>query len=180
MAHEVILPKQGQSVETCLILGWKKKVGEIVQEGEALVEVETDKASFEIPAPVSGTLLAVFHEQGEDVPVLAPLALIGQPGEVPQPSSSAPAPVAQAAPSAPAAPAAQATPPRCRKEGAAAPEAGFWSAICGRPCRAAVRRSPARPHLPYRRLRPCQPRRLPHPPSPSPPAISPVPSPKSR
>jgi len=95
MAHEVILPKQGQSVETCLILGWKKKVGEQVQEGEALVEVETDKASFEIPAPVSGTLLAVYHEQGEDVPVLAPLALIGQAGEaaaalaVPTPTSAA-------------------------------------------------------------------------------------------
>ena len=95
MAHEVILPKQGQSVETCLILGWKKKVGEQVQEGEALVEVETDKASFEIPAPVSGTLLAVYHEQGEDVPVLAPLALIGQAGEavtapvVPMPASPA-------------------------------------------------------------------------------------------
>jgi pyruvate dehydrogenase E2 component (dihydrolipoamide acetyltransferase) len=81
MAHEVILPKQGQSVETCLILGWKKKIGDPVQEGEALVEVETDKASFEIPAPASGTLLAVYHEQGEDVAVLAPLALIGQPGE---------------------------------------------------------------------------------------------------
>jgi pyruvate dehydrogenase E2 component (dihydrolipoamide acetyltransferase) len=81
MAHEVILPKQGQSVETCLILGWRKKVGEPVREGEALVEVETDKATFEIPAPASGTLLAVYHEQGEDVPVLSPLALIGQPGE---------------------------------------------------------------------------------------------------
>jgi pyruvate dehydrogenase E2 component (dihydrolipoamide acetyltransferase) len=81
MAHEVILPKQGQSVETCLILGWKKKVGDAVQEGEALVEVETDKASFEIPAPVSGTLLAIYHQQGEDVPVLAALALIGQSGE---------------------------------------------------------------------------------------------------
>ena len=112
MAHEVILPKQGQSVETCLILGWKKKVGDAVQEGEALVEVETDKASFEIPAPASGTLLAIFHEQGEDVAVLTPLALIGQPGEVPQPSSSAPAPVAQAAPTAPAAPAARAKLPQ--------------------------------------------------------------------
>ncbi len=89
MAHEVILPKQGQSVETCQILGWKKKIGEQVQEGEALVEVETDKATFEIPAPASGTLLAVYHEQGEDVPVLAPLALIGQPGEVASPQSSA-------------------------------------------------------------------------------------------
>jgi pyruvate dehydrogenase E2 component (dihydrolipoamide acetyltransferase) len=98
MAHEVILPKQGQSVETCLILGWKKKVGDAVQEGEALVEVETDKASFEIPAPASGTLLAIFHEQGEDVAVLAPLALIGQPGEAvgSAPGAGAGAPVAQA------------------------------------------------------------------------------------
>ncbi len=37
MAQEVILPKQGQSVETCLILGWKKQVGDLVQEGETLV-----------------------------------------------------------------------------------------------------------------------------------------------
>ena len=98
MAHEVILPKQGQSVETCLILGWKKKVGDAVQEGEALVEVETDKASFEIPAPASGTLLAIFHEQGEDVAVLTPLALIGQPGEAvgSAPAAGAGAPVAQA------------------------------------------------------------------------------------
>ena len=105
MAHEVILPKQGQSVETCLILGWKKKVGEQVQEGEALVEVETDKASFEIPAPVSGTLLAVYHEQGEDVPVLAPLALIGQAGE----AATAPAAPTPATPQS-AAKAAEPTP----------------------------------------------------------------------
>jgi pyruvate dehydrogenase E2 component (dihydrolipoamide acetyltransferase) len=90
MAHEVILPIQGQSVETCQILSWKKKVGDQVQEGEALVEVETDKASFEIPAPVSGTLLAVYHEQGEDVPVLTALALIGRPGEAAQPGGAQP------------------------------------------------------------------------------------------
>jgi len=112
MAREVILPKQGQSVETCLILGWKKKVGEEVREGEPLVEGETDKASFEIPSPFSGTLLAILHREGEDVPVLSPLALIGQAGEaaaaVPEaastaeprtPAAAAPAP--SAAPSAP-------------------------------------------------------------------------------
>ena len=98
MAHEVILPKQGQSVETCLILSWKKQVGEQVREGEALVEVETDKASFEIPAPVSGTVLKILHREGEDVPVLAALAWIGQAGEA---VSEAPAgAAASAAPSA--------------------------------------------------------------------------------
>ena len=114
MAHEVILPKQGQSVETCLILGWKKKVGDPVQEGEVLVEVETDKASFEIPATASGTLLAIYHREGEDVAVLSPLALIGQPGEAakpgeagtgaaPVPRRAEPAAEASAAPASPVA-----------------------------------------------------------------------------
>jgi pyruvate dehydrogenase E2 component (dihydrolipoamide acetyltransferase) len=110
MAYEVILPKQGQSVETCLILSWKKKVGEEVQEGEVLVEVETDKAAFEIPAPVSGTMLKILHREGEDVPVLSALALIGQAGEaVGEPAAAPAAPVA-ASPSAPEAPAALAAP----------------------------------------------------------------------
>jgi pyruvate dehydrogenase E2 component (dihydrolipoamide acetyltransferase) len=130
MAFEVILPKQGQSVETCQILGWKKKVGEQVQEGEALVEVETDKASFEIPAPVSGTLLAVYHQQGEDVPVLAPLALIGKAGEAvgPLPTTAAPSapPIAQAAPAGAAAavPGAQPSAP-ARRAGGAPASPGF-------------------------------------------------------
>ena len=81
MAQEVILPRQGQSVETCHILGWKKNVGEPVREGEILVEVETDKAAFEIESTASGTLLHIFHGPGEDVPVLAPLALVGEKGE---------------------------------------------------------------------------------------------------
>lgn len=81
MATEVILPRQGQSVETCLIVEWKKKVGDPVVEGEVICEVETDKATFEIEAPASGTLLAVFFPEGEDVPVLTTLAAIGEEGE---------------------------------------------------------------------------------------------------
>jgi pyruvate dehydrogenase E2 component (dihydrolipoamide acetyltransferase) len=81
MATPVILPKQGQSVETCAIIGWKKHVGESVTTGEILCEVETDKASFEIESPADGTLLAIYHEAGSQVPVLATLAAIGKPGE---------------------------------------------------------------------------------------------------
>ena len=111
MALEVILPKQGQSVETCQILGWKKQVGDPVQEGETLVEVETDKAAFEIPAPASGTLLAIYHQAGEDVPVLSALALIGQPGEAVGERPAAPAAAAPtAAPAIPSAGPAQAPP----------------------------------------------------------------------
>jgi pyruvate dehydrogenase E2 component (dihydrolipoamide acetyltransferase) len=81
MAQEVILPRQGQSVETCHILNWKKAVGDPVREGEVLVEVETDKAAFDVESTASGTLLHIFHGVGEDVPVLAALALVGEKGE---------------------------------------------------------------------------------------------------
>jgi pyruvate dehydrogenase E2 component (dihydrolipoamide acetyltransferase) len=81
MAEQIILPRQGQSVETCLILNWRKQEGEEVREGEVLVEVETDKAAFEVESTAAGTLLKILHQEGEDVPVLSALAIVGQPGE---------------------------------------------------------------------------------------------------
>lgn len=81
MATPVVMPKQGQTVESCIIVDWKKIVGEQVNAGEALCEVETDKALLEIESPASGVLLATFFEAGQDVPVLTNIAAIGQPGE---------------------------------------------------------------------------------------------------
>lgn len=81
MATAVVMPKQGQTVESCLIVGWKKAVGNQVAAGEILAEVETDKALVEVESPVSGTVLALFFEAGDDVPVLTNIAAIGQPGE---------------------------------------------------------------------------------------------------
>lgn len=81
MATAVVMPKQGQSVESCLIVGWKKAVGDPVAAGETMCEVETDKALLEVESPVSGTLLALFFQAGDDVPVLTNIAAIGQPGE---------------------------------------------------------------------------------------------------
>ena len=80
MATPVIMPKQGQSVESCIIVSWKKHAGDAVKAGDILCEVETDKATFEVESPADGTLLAIFHEQGADVPVLTPIAAIGKPG----------------------------------------------------------------------------------------------------
>lgn len=81
MATPVVMPKQGQTVESCIITAWKKKVGDQVAEGEALCEVETDKALLEVECPASGTVLALFFEVGDEVPVLTNIAAIGQPGE---------------------------------------------------------------------------------------------------
>jgi pyruvate dehydrogenase E2 component (dihydrolipoamide acetyltransferase) len=81
MAQPVILPRQGQSVESCIITQWFKKPGDEVKEGEVLFSYETDKASFEETAKASGTLLEVFFQEDDDVPVLTTVAVIGEPGE---------------------------------------------------------------------------------------------------
>ena len=81
MANPVLMPRQGQSVETCIIGEWYKKKGDTVQVGDVLFSYETDKASFEEEAKEEGVLLEVFFEAGDEVPVLENVAVIGQPGE---------------------------------------------------------------------------------------------------
>jgi len=81
MAVELLMPRQGNTVESCVILEWKKKEGDSVSEGDIVCEVETDKAAFEIEASASGTILKTFFEEGDDVPVLTAIAVIGEKGE---------------------------------------------------------------------------------------------------
>jgi pyruvate dehydrogenase E2 component (dihydrolipoamide acetyltransferase) len=81
MANQVLMPRQGNTVESCIILEWKKNEGDSIKEGEVLCEVETDKATFEVESENGGTVLKRFFEEGDDVPVLTPIAVIGEPGE---------------------------------------------------------------------------------------------------
>jgi pyruvate dehydrogenase E2 component (dihydrolipoamide acetyltransferase) len=81
MATAVIMPRQGQSVESCIITKWHKKKGDTVKTGELLFSYETDKASFDEEAKISGTLLEVFFPEGEDVPCLTNVCVIGNAGE---------------------------------------------------------------------------------------------------
>jgi pyruvate dehydrogenase E2 component (dihydrolipoamide acetyltransferase) len=81
MASVVILPKQGQSVESCIITEIKKKKGDTVKKGEILFSYETDKASFEEESPVDGVVLECFYNDGDEVPVLLDMMVIGQPGD---------------------------------------------------------------------------------------------------
>lgn len=75
------MPKQGQSVESCIISEFKVKVGEVVKAGDVLFGYETDKATFEEEAKVDGTVLAVFWKDGDEIPVLENVMVIGAPGE---------------------------------------------------------------------------------------------------
>jgi pyruvate dehydrogenase E2 component (dihydrolipoamide acetyltransferase) len=77
----VEVPKVGNTVEECIVGEWRKRKGEQVTAGEVIAEIETDKTTFEIIAPVSGTLLEVLVPQGEMVPVFTTLCFIGEPGE---------------------------------------------------------------------------------------------------
>lgn len=81
MAVPVIMPRQGQSVESCIIAKWHKKKGDKIKKGDVLFTFETDKATFDEEAEQEGTLLEIFFEEGEDVPVLTNVCVIGEEGE---------------------------------------------------------------------------------------------------
>ena len=80
MAFVVIMPKQGQSVESCIIID-SKKVGDAVKKGDILFSYETDKAVFDEESPAEGVVLKVFYEDGDEVPVLNKMMIIGNEGE---------------------------------------------------------------------------------------------------
>lgn len=81
MATVVILPKQGQSVESCIITEIYKKKGDAVKKGDVLFSYETDKASFEEESPIDGVVLECFYHEGDEVEVLLNMMVIGEPGE---------------------------------------------------------------------------------------------------
>jgi len=83
MATQVLMPQLGEAVEEATITKWLKSEGDVVEEYEALVEVNTDKVDTEIPSPTSGTLLKIAQpKEGATVGVGMILAWIGQPGEL--------------------------------------------------------------------------------------------------
>jgi pyruvate dehydrogenase E2 component (dihydrolipoamide acetyltransferase) len=81
MATPVEVPKLGNSVEECIIGRWVKHPGEAVAAGDVVAEIETDKTTFEVTAPVDGKLLATFFEEGAVVPVFTNFFVVGDAGE---------------------------------------------------------------------------------------------------
>ena len=75
------MPKQGQSVESCIVSEFKVKVGDAVKPGDILFGYETDKATFEEESKFEGTVLAIFWNDGDEIPCLENVLVIGDPGE---------------------------------------------------------------------------------------------------
>jgi pyruvate dehydrogenase E2 component (dihydrolipoamide acetyltransferase) len=89
VATPVEVPKLGNTVEECLVSRWAKRKGDTVAEGDLVAEIETDKATFEVNAPVAGTILETYFPEGALAPVFSTLFVIGDSG-----SAVAPAPPA--------------------------------------------------------------------------------------
>ena len=81
MAHEVIMPKMGESIVEGTIIDWKKNIGDSIEKDEILLEISTDKVDSEIPSPFEGTLLKILFNKNDTVAVGAAIALIGDKGE---------------------------------------------------------------------------------------------------
>ncbi len=80
-AQAVIMPKAGITVESCIIGEWLKQIGDEVKIGDILFTYETDKASFECESTAEGELLAIFFEEGDEVPCMENVCAVGPKGE---------------------------------------------------------------------------------------------------
>ena len=109
MAKEITMPKLSDTMTEGLFAGWRKNVGERIERGDILAEVETDKAVMELESFSSGVLLKTMAKNGELVPVGTVLGLIGEPGELEEHSETI-APEQDPPPSAASEPAAEPIP----------------------------------------------------------------------
>jgi len=137
MAEGVLMPKAGITVEECVITEWLKKPGDQVAVGDILFTYETDKATFECESTAAGTLLEIFYNDGDEVPVLVNVCAIGNPGDDVSAlkGGEAAAPAAEAAPVAAEAPAAAPAPAPAAPTGPVAqgvlmPKAGITVEEC--------------------------------------------------
>ncbi|MFM7322452.1 MAG: biotin/lipoyl-containing protein [Armatimonadota bacterium] len=127
VAKTVRIPVLGQSVEEVRIVRWLRSVGDAVEAGAPIAEVETDKTNIEWESPESGTLLAILIPEGAYAAVEAPALVLGEPGEtVPEISGGSEPAVAPAVAPAPVAPSAPGIPP-VRPSGASGPSGAVFS-----------------------------------------------------
>ena len=79
MKVEVLLPQWGMGMSEGLIVGWKKKVGDTIAEGDIIAEIETEKAAQELEAPADGVLSEIRVQENERAKVRTVIAVIDSP-----------------------------------------------------------------------------------------------------
>ncbi|MEL6347293.1 MAG: 2-oxoglutarate dehydrogenase complex dihydrolipoyllysine-residue succinyltransferase [Myxococcota bacterium] len=73
---DIVIPSPGESISSVYIGSWMKKVGDSIAEGETLLEIDSDKASLEVPSPHSGVVMELLFEEGDEVDVGAVIARV--------------------------------------------------------------------------------------------------------
>lgn len=131
MTVDIVVPALGESVSEATVARWLRKAGETVARDEPLVELETDKVSLEVPAPVSGRLVEVLVPEGREVAVGAVIGRIEELSEEAAALGAKGAPTAAVAQTAPAVAAEPALPPRPTTEVRAGPAARRVAAELG-------------------------------------------------
>jgi pyruvate dehydrogenase E2 component (dihydrolipoamide acetyltransferase) len=81
MAEVILMPRLSDSMEEGEIVGWHKKVGDAVEKGDLLAEINSDKATMDFESPKKGVLLFIGVPEGGKLIVGAPIAVIGEKGE---------------------------------------------------------------------------------------------------
>jgi len=81
MLQKVLMPKMGQTMEDGTVEKWHKKEGDEVKKGDVLLEIQTDKATMEIEASMSGVVKKLITAEGERVPCGQTIALVGDPDD---------------------------------------------------------------------------------------------------
>ena len=100
---ELKIPQVGESIATVFVARWLVKVGESVTEGQPVLEIDSDKASMEVPAIVDGVLAEQLAEEGDEVPILSVIARIDETAAVaPRAVESVPEAPEVSAPASPA------------------------------------------------------------------------------
>lgn len=135
MSTVLTMPQKGLTEESSVIAEFFVKEGDTVTVGQPVFSIETGKATFDVEAEAAGTVLAIFCAEGDDVPIKAPVLVVGEPGESferPEDAApaAAPAAAAETAPAAAPAAAAPAAAPKAENQGFASPraKAAAWRA----------------------------------------------------
>jgi pyruvate dehydrogenase E2 component (dihydrolipoamide acetyltransferase) len=136
MATEFTLPDLGENIASGDVVTVFVSEGDVVKPGQALLEVETDKAVIEVPCPPGGRIEKVLVKKGETVKVGQALVLLGAAGDAPAAAAK------PAAPAQPAAPPRPATPPPAANQPATSAPAAAPAAPPGRPQPVAVEPEP--------------------------------------
>ena len=72
----ITLPELGEGITQATVAFWHSKIGDQVQEGDDVVELETDKATFNVPAPASGIIKKIFFKEGQEARIGEVLAVV--------------------------------------------------------------------------------------------------------